>query len=173
MLFGREVWVMKALISAAVLTLGTTLALGQFIPNGAESRASDKDDAVRYVFPEQVTVQAGKSSPVELHFRIAQGLHINSHNPGNEFLIPTVFSIPDSEKVKLKAADYPNGAFVTLPFDPKNKLSVYTGEFIIQAKIMAPEGNHLLQGKLRYQACNDNQCLPPKTISVPIDVIAK
>jgi hypothetical protein len=30
-----------------------------------------------------------------------------------------------------------------------------------------------VQGKLRYQACNDSQCLPPKTITVPIDVIGK
>jgi hypothetical protein len=50
---------------------------------------------------------------------------------------------------------------------------VYTGEFIIQAKILSPAGNHLVQGKLRYQACNDSQCLPPKTITVPIDVIGK
>ncbi len=164
---------MKALVTAAVLTLSATFALGQFIPNGAEPRASAKDDAVQYLFPEQVTVPAGKSSPVALHFRIAQGLHINSHTPSGEFLIPTVFSIPGSEGVKLKVADYPNGAFITLPSDPKTKLSVYTGEFIVQAMIVAPRGNHLVQGKLRYQACNNNQCLPPKTITVPIDVIGK
>jgi hypothetical protein len=164
----------KLLLAGFAAIACVASASAQFIPtNGAESRASDKDDAVRYLFPEQVTVQAGKSSPVELHFRIAQGLHINSHNPSSEFLIPTVFSIPDSEKVKLKTADYPSGAFITLPSDPKNKLSVYTGEFIIQAKIVAPQGNHLVQGKLRYQACNNSQCLPPKTISVPIDVIGK
>ena len=158
---------MKALITAAVLTLSATFALGQFIPNGAESRTSEKNDA------EQVTVPAGKFSAVTLHFRIEQGLHINSHTPSGEFLIPTVFSIPGDEKVKLKAADYPSGALITLPSDPKNKLSVYTGEFVIQAMIVAPQGNHLVQGKLRYQACNNSQCLPPKTITVPIDVIAK
>jgi hypothetical protein len=26
---------------------------------------------------------------------------------------------------------------------------------------------------LHYQACDQSQCLPPKTITVPIDVIAK
>jgi hypothetical protein len=110
---------------------------------------------------------------VALHFRIAQGLHINSHTPSDEYLIPTVFSIPDSEGVKLDAASYPSGDMITLPSDPKTKLNVYTGEFIIQAKLISPAGNHLVQGKLRYQACNDSQCLPPKTITVPIDVIGK
>ena len=44
---------------------------------------------------------------------------------------------------------------------------------MIQVRIVAEAGNHLVQGKLRYQACDNNACLPPKTITVPIDVIAK
>jgi hypothetical protein len=30
-----------------------------------------------------------------------------------------------------------------------------------------------MEAKLRYQACDNNACMPPKTITVPIDVIAK
>ncbi len=159
-----------------IAALGLVAALSlqaQLIPDGAQSRPAAKNDAVLYLFPEQVSVPAGKSSQVALHFRIAQGMHINSHTPSDEYLIPTVFSIPDGEGVKLDAASYPSGAMLTLPSDPKTKLSVYSGEFIIQAKIVSPAGNHLMQGKLRYQACNDTQCLPPKTITVPIDVIGK
>jgi hypothetical protein len=158
---------------AIVFGLVATGAFAQLIPSGGQSRPTLKNDAVQYLFPEQVTVAAGKSTPVALHFRIAQGMHINSHTPSNEYLIPTVFSIPDSEGVKLEAANYPGGENLTLPSDPKTKLIVYTGEFVIQAKIVSPAGNHLVQGKLRYQACNDSQCLPPKTITVPIDVIGK
>ena len=163
------------LIGLMGLAIGvvTTGALAQLIPIGRQSRQALKSDAVQYLFPEQVTVPAGKSTTVALHFRIAQGMHINSHTPADEYLIPTVFSIPDSEGVKLDAAVYPSGEIITLSYDPKTKLNVYTNEFIIQAKIVSPAGNHLLQGKLRYQACNDSQCLPPKTITVPIDVIGK
>jgi DsbC/DsbD-like thiol-disulfide interchange protein len=167
---------MRTLIAGAVLgawAVGAVYSSAQLIPAGAQSRSSARNDAVQYLFPEQVTVPAGKSSPVALHFRIAQGLHINSHTPSDEFLIPTVFSIPASEGVKLDGASYPSGTSLTLPSDPKTKLSVYSGEFIIQAKIVAPPGDHLVQAKLRYQACNDSQCLPPKTITVPIDVIGK
>ena len=156
--------------------LGLVMVLSahaQFIPSGAQARSALKNDAVQYLFPEQVTVAAGKASPVALHFRIAEGMHINSHTPSDEYLIPTVFSIPDGEGARLEAANYPGGTNITLPSDPKTKLSVYTGEFIIQAKIVSPSGNHLVQGKLRYQACNDSQCLPPRTITVPIDVIGK
>jgi hypothetical protein len=129
--------------------------------------------AVQYIFPEQINVPAGKPTPVALHFRISSGLHINSNTPRDEYLIPTTFSIPDGAGVELKDAAYPPGSDFTLPIDPKTKLSVYTGEFTIQVHIVATPGNHLVEGKLHFQACDRNQCMPPKTIPVAIDVIAK
>ena len=53
------------------------------------------------------------------------------------------------------------------------KLSVYTGEFVVQARIKAAPGDHLVEAKLRYQACDRNACMPPKTITAAIDVIGK
>ena len=157
----------------AALAVGALAAQSQGLSSSAQSRQLLKTDAVTYLFPAQVSVTAGKPIPVALHFRIAQGLHINSHTPGEDYLIPTTFTIPDGAGVRLDAATYPAGTRMTLPADPTTKLSVYTGEFIIQARIVAAPGNHLVQAKLRYQACDRNQCLPPKTINVPVDVIAK
>lgn len=139
----------------------------------APRRSIAKTEAVEYLFPEQVSVPAGKPSPVALHFRIRQDLHINSHTPRSDYLIPTVFSIPESSGVKLASASYPAGADFTLPVDPATKLSVYSGEFAIQARIVASPGDHLVEAKLRYQACDQNACMPPKTITVPIDVVGK
>ena len=130
-------------------------------------------EAVQYLYPEQITLQAGKASVVELHFRVGPGLHINSHDPKDEFLIPTVFSVPDGAGVKLVSAEYPAGADFTLPADPTMKLSVFTGEFTIQARLVASSGDHLVEAKLRYQACDEAQCMPPKTITVPIDVVGR
>ncbi len=106
-----------------------------------------------------------------LHFRIAPGLHINSHTPKDSYLIPTVFAIPAGTGVALKDAHYPEGNDITLPLDPQAKLNVYSGEFIIDTHIVAGRGNHLVQATLRYQACDNNACMPPKTVTVPIDVI--
>ena len=132
-----------------------------------------KTEAVQFLYPEQVSVPAGKASPVALHFRIKENLHINSHKPREQYLIPTVFSIPESSGVRLSDAAYPAGKDFTLPADPDEKLLVYTGEFTIQTKIVATRGDHLVEAKLRYQACDQNACMPPKTITVPIDVIGK
>lgn len=169
MRFSKSVFIaMIAALSVSALT-----AHGQSLSSAAQSRPLLKSDAVTYLFPEQVSIPAGKPSQVALHFRIAQGLHINSHTPSDDFLIPTTFSIPDLSGVRLASATYPAGTVMTLPIDPTTKLSVYTGEFIIQTRIVATAGNHLLQGKLHYQACDNNQCMPPKTITVAIDVIGK
>jgi Thiol:disulfide interchange protein DsbD, N-terminal len=166
---------MKKRIFAAVMVLafGVLAAQGQIVPANAPSRFITKADPVQYMFPAQVSVTAGKPSPVALHFSIAQGLHINSHTPSDEYLIPTAFSIPDGAGVRLDSATYPAGIVMALPADPKTKLSVYTGEFTIEARFVATAGNHLVEGKLRYQACDQSQCLPPRTITVPIKVIAR
>ena len=166
-----NIWKRPFIATMTALAVIALAAHGQ--GSSAQSRPLAKTDAVTYLFPAQVSVTAGKPSPVALHFRIAQGLHINSHTPSEDYLIPTTFTIPDGAGVRLEAATYQVGTAMTLPADPTTKLSVYTGEFTIQARIVATPGNHLVQAKLRYQACDQNQCLPPKTITVPIDVIAK
>ena len=132
-----------------------------------------KGAAVQYLFPEQVTVAAGKASDVALHFRVVAGYHINSHTPREEFLIPTTFSIPEGAGVRLDKAVYPAGTDFTLPLDPTNKLSVYNNEFTIQARIVADSGSHLVEGKLHFQACDKSVCLPPKTIPVAFNVTGK
>ena len=135
------------------------------------SRSASKPPAVEYLYPEQLTLPAGKPTKVALHFRVAPGLHINSHSPSEEELIATTLSIPEDSVVRLESAVYPPGTDFALPLDPKTKLNVYTGEFAIQARIVATAGNHLVEAHLRYQACDQNTCMPPKTITAAIDVV--
>ena len=164
----------KTILSTATAFFAVALlARAQFVDSGAQGPAGSKSQSVVYLFPEQVTIQAGKPSTVDLHFRVGPGLHVNSHTPSDKFLIATTFSIDGSEGVQLAAASYPAGETITLASDPGTRLSVYTGEFVIHAQIVSAAGNRLAQGKLRYQACDRNQCMPPKTITVPIDVIAQ
>jgi hypothetical protein len=164
--------VKAGLVSLALLTLLCAGGRGQSLSEKPD-QSIDKLGAVEYLYPEQVSLPAGKSSAVALHFRIAPGFHINSHAPKDEFLIPTVLSIPADAGVKLTDATYPPGADFVLAADPDTKLSVYTGEFTIQARLVTEAGDHLMKAKLRYQACDKTACMPPKTITVPIDVVGK
>ena len=156
-----------------LMALAFSAAWGQVQETEKAARSGAKAEAVQYLYPEQVTVPAGKATPVALHFRIKQGLHINSHAPKDDYLIPTVLSIADSSGVRLQSATYPQGTEFELPVEPGTKLIVYTGEFEIQTRIVSQPGDHMVEAKLRYQACDANACLPPKTITVPIDVVGK
>ncbi|HEV2135206.1 MAG TPA: protein-disulfide reductase DsbD domain-containing protein [Terracidiphilus sp.] len=148
------------------------IAFGQFISN-TPSHALPKTPPVAYLYPEQVHLPAGKASEVALHFRIVEGMHINSHTPHDDFLIPTTFSIPTGAGVRLDSAKYPAGNDISLPSAPNMKLNVYSGEFVVQTHMVATPGNHLIKGTLHFQACNMSQCLPPQTITAAIDVVAK
>jgi len=158
---------------AVALALGLAGLMVQAQMYGDSARSMTKPAAVQYIYPEQITVPAGRPSTVTLHFRIAPGLHINSHTPTEEELIPTTLSIPASTGVRLEGAVYPPGAEFRLPLDPGTRLSVYTGEFTVQARLVATAGDHLVEARLRYQACDSNACLPPRTITAAIDVIGR
>jgi len=161
------------MLVTGALALISLAATGQVPASDKPARTGSRVDAVQYLYPEQVTVPSGKASPVALHFRVKEGLHINSNKPKDEFLIPTVFSIPEASGVRLERADYPAGKEFELPVEPGTKLIVYTGDFAIEARLVAQPGDHMVEAKLRYQACDANVCLPPKTITVPIDVVGK
>jgi Disulphide bond corrector protein DsbC len=140
----------------------------------AQSHAtSGKPTAVTYLFPEQITLVADKPTAVDLHFKVAAGLHVNSHTPHAEELIPTTLKLPETSGVRLSKAAFPPGTDYAFAINPQEKLSVYTGEFTIHAELVAAKGEHLVEGTLHYQACNNESCMPPHSIPVAIDVIAK
>ena len=163
---------LKIIARIATLALAPALLCQQPLIDFSQ-RPAPSPAAVEFLSPDRITVPAGKRTTVALHFRIAPGLHINSHAPRDPDLIPANLSIPDGTGLRLLEVLYPPGTEYALPIDPKTKLSVYTGEFTLNTRIVAAAGNHLVEAKLHYQACNTTQCLPPKTISVAIDVIGK
>ena len=163
------------LLAALPVTLALALAAqpAQSPFGDLQSKPAKKPASVAYLFPEQVTVSADKPTALDLHFKVGEGLHVNSHEPHGEGLIPTTLTVPEKDGVRLAKVTFPPGAEFTFPLDPKEKLSVYSGEFVVHTQVVASKGDHLLQASLRYQACSSNTCLPPHEIPVAIDVIAK
>jgi Disulphide bond corrector protein DsbC len=156
-----------------LLGLAAPPVRSQIVSQQDGNQPGHEREQVAYLFPDQVTVAAGKPSLVGLHFRVQQGLHINSHTPKDAYLIPTNFSIPASAGVRLDAVQYPTGHEMTLAVDPQTRLSVYTGEFVVQARLFAAAGDHRVDGELHYQACDRNKCMPPETLTVPLDITGK
>lgn len=122
-----------------------------------------------------VVVSPGHSTPVSFTFRVEQGYHINSNKPLAEELIPTQlhFSLPGSDIV-IGRIQYPAGVLRSFPFDPTQKLSVYSGDVVVRGLVVAPGSasadTYTVHGELKYQACDNNACYPPKKLPFAFNV---
>jgi hypothetical protein len=124
-----------------------------------------------------VALRAGGTAKVELDFRIGNAFHINSNQPKSPLLIPTSLKLNPPEPVQLVGVRYPPGEEQSFPFAPNEKLSVYSGDFALDASLKAPAkaapGTYTISGELRYQACDRNACYPPKNLPVQFKVMVK
>jgi hypothetical protein len=123
---------------------------------------------------EEQAVKVGKRSVVEMRFRVMDGFHVNSHTPKSELLIPTALKLDTADGVRAEAAQYPPGTAWRFSFEPGEKLDVYTGVFAVKVPVVVVKtGSHTLNGVLRYQACDNAACYPPKTLPVQLVMTAK
>ena len=123
-----------------------------------------------------VTAQRTAQTLVNLNFRVPRGYHINSNTPKSEFLIPTALKMDlgSATDIVLGKIDYPEGQDLSFPFSPDEKLNVYTGDFTIALTVhplrSVVPGKYALHGVLRYQACDNAACYPPKTLPVNLEL---
>jgi hypothetical protein len=122
----------------------------------------------------QVTAMRTKDTIVDLDFRVAPGFHINSNAPKSEFLIPTKLNMNVPTDVALGKIEYPAGQDLSFPFSPNDALNVYTGDFTVKLAVhplhSVVPGKYVMHGFLRYQACDNAQCFPPKNLPVNFEV---
>lgn len=127
------------------------------------------------MLPAGVTpVTAGKAGQVRLRFRINPGFHINSNKPNSEFLIPTALKLDAPTDIVVGRISYPEGQEMSFPFAPNEKLSVYSGEFTVGV-LVRPLHNvvpskYMFRGRLRYQACDNAACYPPKNLPIQFEI---
>jgi Disulphide bond corrector protein DsbC len=120
------------------------------------------------------TTQRAEQTMVNLNFRVPAGYHINSNTPKSEFLIPTTLKMEVPTDIVLGKIGYPAGEDASFPFSPDEKLSVYTGDFTVAVGVhplhAVVPGKYVMHGVLRYQACDNAACYPPKTLPVSFEV---
>jgi Disulphide bond corrector protein DsbC len=156
-----------ALTGLLVVTAGAYAQVGNL-----DAPAAKPKSYVVYAAEEQ-SVAAGKRSVLELHFRVVDGFHVNSHTPKSELLIPTRIELQPATGVKAEAVEYPAGTAYSFSFDPTEKLDVYSGDFTVKLPVVAAAGAHTVDGTLRYQACDHAACYPPKSLPVQVVFTAK
>jgi len=161
---------MKPSITCALLLLSSwALAQEEFGPKGP---------VVTLASAPVVTATQGQAATVPITFNVAGGYHINSNHPKSDYLIPTALKVEATTDIVIGKTTYPDGQDMSFAFAPDEKLNVYTGDFRIDVLVRplhsVQPGKYVVRGSLRYQACDNKACYPPKNLPISFDVkIAK
>lgn len=119
-----------------------------------------------------VKATKGGTATVVVKASLPSGYHANTNKPTEAYLIPMTLKWT-SGPLEMDSVDYPKGALEKYAFSDK-PLSVVTGQFSITTKFKVTgsggAGPAAQNGTLRYQACDNKACYPPKNIPVSFTV---
>lgn len=153
---------MSRLTLSVLLLLATTPSFAQLgFPGG--------DSTPKATIEGTIQTRTGDEVEGTIVATIAEGWHVNSNTPTEEFAIPTVLEL-DPVAAQLIEAKYPPHAMKAFEFSGGKELAVYDGKFAIRFRARVVGGAKRMTASLRYQACSDRVCLPPNTATADIDV---
>ena len=123
--------------------------------------------------PQKVVGKRNTAVQVQIPLVVKEGYHVNSNKPTEEYLIPLKLTWTSTGALEGGEITYPKPLMEKFEFsEPDKPLSVYMGKFDLVAKFKvaanAPAGPGVASGKLRYQACSNKACYPPKTVDVAV-----
>lgn len=114
------------------------------------------------------SVSRGSKAKGSIVLTIPEGLHVNSNKPNSEYAIPTSVRIT-GVGLKPGAIEYPAGTDRKFQFS-ESELNVYEGEVVFSFSIAIPKNFRgkavSLRAVVRYQACTEELCYPPKNSEV-------
>ena len=115
------------------------------------------------------TIERGDSARGRVVLNIPGGLHVNSSRPASEYAIPTVVTVRGPRGVRVSRVTYPRGKNRKFQFS-ENLINVYEGRTTFPFTVTVPanfRGNSIrITVAVRYQACTEEVCYPPRTKNI-------
>src|SRR5262245_16132132 len=134
---------------------------------------SARDVVKPSAFPSFDPAARGKQLEVAVVMKIKDGFHVNARETTFDYLIPTDLKAEAPAGFKVGAVKYPKGTLHKFNFAKDQALNVYADAVTLFVPVTieasAPLGEQHIPLKLRYQACNNEVCLPPVTL--PVDAV--
>ena len=116
------------------------------------------------------SVSRGSTARGSIVLSIPRGLHVNSSRPNSEYAIPTSIRLT-GKGVRTGGINYPRGRNRKFQFS-ESVINVYEGRVSIPFTVTIPakfDANTVrIRAVVRYQACTDEVCYPPKNKEVTI-----
>jgi thioredoxin:protein disulfide reductase len=161
-----------AFLIGLLLPLSLQAQDGPLMLFGQQDLPSSSADLVdTEVYLSQDAVHPGTEVQAAIMLDIADTWHINSHRPLQDYLIATKLDFESRSGVIIAEIQYPRHDLQRFAF-AQDRLAVYDGRVPIFMTIRLAERldvpEIVLDGRLRVQACNDEICLSPATVDVPL-----
>ncbi len=132
-----------------------------------------EEKASLQVVADRTAYEPGGTVALAARVRIEDHWHVNSNTPTYEYLIPTELTLTLPEGSTEPTTEYPDHSMQSFAFT-EEPIAVYDGEVTIYSRFDLPSslapGAVELEAALRYQACDDKQCLPPVTTEVALSI---
>ncbi|NOX38003.1 MAG: DUF255 domain-containing protein [Calditrichaeota bacterium] len=113
-------------------------------------------------------LKPGSSAELALRIEIAEGWHINSVKPNEEFLIPTRIAFDPVDGVTFGRLEFPEALQKKFEFS-EVPMAVYEGTIYVYTTVaLAPDYEAPtvpIKGTVFYQACDDHTCLAPAELN--------
>ncbi|MEO1367424.1 MAG: protein-disulfide reductase DsbD domain-containing protein, partial [Acidobacteriota bacterium] len=125
------------------------------------------------IVADRATYAPGEPVRILALVEVERGWHVNSNQPAQDYLIPTELELLlPGDYLEPRLSFPPDKAYI-FPFE-EEPVRVFDGEFRILAELTIPPdaaaGTVPVEAVLRYQSCDDKQCLPPTSTSRPFDL---
>ncbi len=121
----------------------------------------------------KVNLTAGGTADSIIELKVMDGYHINANPASEPSLIPTEVEIKPTNGITVEKPIYPKGLNKKFAFSDK-PLDVYEKTVSVKVKLRAAKnvakGQQLLNGTLRYQACDNEVCFPPTNLDLMIPI---
>lgn len=122
-----------------------------------------------------VEMKSGGSGEATVKLKVLQGYHING-TPASKFQIATSLEVEPGAGVTIGQPIYPPSVTKKFTFS-EQPIAVYEDEVMLKlplnATAAAQKGEQKLKGKVRFQACDDEVCYPPRNLETVIPVTIK
>jgi DsbC/DsbD-like thiol-disulfide interchange protein len=116
-------------------------------------------------------VSRGGTARGSVVLSIPDGLHVNSNRPDSEYAIPTSVRL-SANGARVSGVTYPRGKNKKFAFS-QVPINIYDGRVVFPFTVTVPKGfkgnTVRVTAAVRYQACTDEVCYPPRTKNITLN----